>query len=459
MAGERRPPPLAVPAAAQVRAPASLKPVPLRPSGVGRPDFGAVQDRVAYVPAAVPRLRTERSRRGRKPRYMTQERRAAYSGLVEEAEQMCAAHYELSSQATAESARRCFEFFIDEYKEERPDMFWGPADLGLSWKASLHNEISLMIWATWMVRIGLAPSTVTTYMSLVRTTIEAELGWRLTLSEFQLRLPKLLRRLRKMYATVRKKRLGWRAEHHRKWRRLVGYPTTEPLLLADAVMCVAREGLARIAELAPAHADEFDEQKHPTIGDLSLQEPRREGDLRHMVLWMLPAKKAPGKAHKMPVPLPEASGGEVGAFSALARMLRARQVAAGWHGALFDADGAVAGLPADAPLFARSASGASLTKAEMVDFFAKAAALLGLEGKVSGHSGRIGGATDHFAEETPPAVLQICGRWDSDLWQVYTRQCIDQTLKYTVRASKCADTAVEEIFDDYTQPAVVAAGV
>ena len=62
-------------------------------------------------------------------------------------------------------------------------------------------------------------------------------------------------------------------------------------------------------------------------------------------------------------------------------------------------------------------------------------------------------------EETPPAVLQICGRWDSDLWQVYTRQCIDQTLKYTVRASKCADTAVEEIFDDYTQPAVVAAGV
>ena len=88
-----------------------------------------------------------------------------------------------------------------------------------------------------------------------------------------------------------------------------------------------------------------------------------------------------------------------------------------------------------------------------------AAGTLGLEGKVSGHSGRIGGATDHFAEETPPAVLQICGRWDSDLWQVYTRQCIDQTLKYTVRASKCADTAVEEIFDDYTQPAVVAAGV
>ena len=71
-------------------------------------------------------------------------------------------------------------------------------------------------------------------------------------------------------------------------------------------------------------------------------------------------------------------------------------------------------------------------------------------------TGRIGGATDHFATETPPAVLQICGRWDSDLWQIYTRQCIQQTLEYTMRASACNDVAVEEIIDDYTQPARVA---
>ena len=70
-----------------------------------------------------------------------------------------------------------------------------------------------------------------------------------------------------------------------------------------------------------------------------------------------------------------------------------------------------------------------------------------------GHSARIGGATDHFAQATPPAVLQICGRWDSDLWQIYTRQCIEQTIRYTVQASACTDASLEEIFDDYTQPA------
>ena len=57
-------------------------------------------------------------------------------------------------------------------------------------------------------------------------------------------------------------------------------------------------------------------------------------------------------------------------------------------------------------------------------------------------------------------MLQICGCWDSDdLWQIYTRQCIEQTLQYTVRAAACGDAAVEELYDDYTQPAAVAAGI
>ena len=64
--------------------------------------------------------------------------------------------------------------------------------------------------------------------------------------------------------------------------------------------------------------------------------------------------------------------------------------------------------------------------------------------------------TDHFAQDTPPAVLQICGRWDSDLWQIYTRQCIEQTLRYTVSASRCADVSLEETYEEYVQPAAVA---
>ena len=110
-------------------------------------------------------------------------------------------------------------------------------------------------------------------------------------------------------------------------------------------------------------------------------------------------------------------------------------------------------LADDAPLFVDSA-GAALTKGAMVTFFRDAAAFIGLEGlPVSGHSGRIGGATDHFAQGTPPSVLQICGRWASDLWQIYARQCIAQTLSYTAAASRCDDYSLEEVLEEYTQPA------
>jgi hypothetical protein len=98
-----------------------------------------------------------------------------------------------------------------------------------------------------------------------------------------------------------------------------------------------------------------------------------------------------------------------------------------------------------------------MTAGQMVGIFRAAAKVVGVaDGDVTGHSGRIGGATDHFASETPPAVLQICGRWDSDLWQIYTRQCIEQTLRYTTAASACADVSIEETYEDYVQPAAVA---
>ena len=70
-----------------------------------------------------------------------------------------------------------------------------------------------------------------------------------------------------------------------------------------------------------------------------------------VVGWLLPAKKPPGHRANVPVPLPAASGADVGAHAALARMLRARQRAAGAcrpRACLysFDGEGRVRGLPA-----------------------------------------------------------------------------------------------------------------
>ena len=70
-----------------------------------------------------------------------------------------------------------------------------------------------------------------------------------------------------------------------------------------------------------------------------------------VVGWLLPAKKPPGHRANVPVPLPAASGADVGAHAALARMLRARQPARGGRVPpaglpVFDGEGRVRGLPA-----------------------------------------------------------------------------------------------------------------
>ena len=192
--------------------------------------------------------------------------------------------------------------------------------------------------------------------------------------------------------------------------------------------------------MAPGRAADFDPEQHPTVGSLRLA----SHPVPHSVLMLLPAKKPPGRAHKVPVPLAVATGTVVGAHAALQRMLAARRVAAGRE------------LRDDEPLFATE-HGVAMTSGQMVAVFRAAARQVGLApGEITGHSGRIGGATDHFASETPPAVMQICGRWDSDLWQIYTRQCVEQTLRYSVAASTCTDVSFEETYEEYVQPAAVA---
>jgi len=391
-----------------------------------------------FVPVPQLRLRTARSRRGRKPRYLSRATpKRDYGDLVEEVELMLQQGYADSTARGAESARRAWEAFSDEYTGERPVMVWGPGMHGLSMPASLHNEVSLMLFAAWLVDIGLSASTATTYLSLVRTTLEAEYGWRLTIREGAVRLPRLLRRLRKMFACVRRKRLGWRARHARMFAARRGPATSHRHFLEDGMLGLARVGLTRCCELAPKKAADFDGELHPKVGDVTFFDGEATP---YLTVMILPAKKGGGQP-KIPVPCPAGVDDGTSAYWAISRMLERRRQRAGGT------------LSPDAPLFVDE-RGEAATAAVAVQFFRDAAVLIGLEGApVSGHSGRIGGATDHFATGTPPSVLQICGRWASDLWQIYARQCIDQTLAYTTAASGCDDYSLEEILEEYTEPA------
>ena len=413
---------------------------------VARPDLTSALTSVSAAPVqrVVTRLAPKRGGRGRRARWETRaagvQPRRDYLELMQELEMMLEQGWADATIRAAGTARRAWDACAAEFRDERPHMLWGPDPRwGISMQASLYNEISLMIFAVWLVEeLGLKPSTASTYLSLTRSSLEMELGWKLTCTDNQVRLPRLLRALRRMRSTIRKKRLGWRAGHMRRLAAQLGPPGDYESALERAVLNVAREALARCAELGPERAGSFDGDLQPTVGDLAWSDAPEP----HVILMILPAKKAPG-APKCPVPLSASVDAEISGYHSIVELLRRRREL---------------GLPMDAgqPLFMH-ADGSAATRGYMVDVFRRAGAALGLPaGEITGHCGRIGGATDHFAMRTPPEVLQICGRWDSDIWQVYTRQCIGQSLEFGLAASRCEDVSIEELLPDYTQPASVA---
>lgn len=429
----------AAPAAPVSRQPG---PVPEAARSVARPDLSLALLGVFGATPAVYRPAPARGRRGRLARWeqAAGPMRQEYASLLGEMEALMEQGWKESTIRAAGTARRAWDAFSAEFADERPVMLYGPDTYGLSLQASLFNEISLMMFATWMVEVlRLKVDTAASYLSLTRSSLQLELGWRLTCTEHVVRLPRLMRALRSMRQVIRRKRLGWRAAHMRKLVAQLGPAETYEAAVERAVLNVAREALARCAELGPEVARQFNGDVEPTMADVSLA----QAPSPHIIFMILPAKKPPGKAAKVPVPLSADVEPGVSAYHAIVAMLAMRERL---------------GLPMepDRPLFMLR-DGSAATRGYMVDVFRRAGAALGLPaGELTGHCGRIGGSTDHFAMRTPPEVLQICGRWDSDLWQIYTRQCIGQSLEFSVAASRCDDASLEEILPDYTQPAATA---
>ena len=358
-----------------------------------------------------------------------------FAELGDRAMEMARMGWMPSTQAGQRSALRAFARYEQAYEDRRP-VSWQmptPGAGAMDLASSLHNELTLMYFATTLHAVGLAASTVATYVSHVRGRFSFDLGFPVV-SKDSVRLPKLLRAIRRLKSSIRRKRVGFRAHHHRKWRKALGPITSYEMAVEDAVLAVGREGLCRGEELGPKRPKAFRVAGHPCVGDLSF----RLYPEKHAVLMILPAKQ--NATQKVEVLLPKGDG-VTDAYAALKRLQA-------WKRKL--------GVPEREydPLF--EVGGMPLTKHLIAKWVKKAGEVLGIDPKTLGsHSLRIAGATDMFATGTSPALIQIQGRWSSDLWQIYARQCIGQTLEATRRGGACEDADLEELDEDYVQPARV----
>jgi hypothetical protein len=389
----------------------------------------------------MPREFEKVSKRGRKPFHESMNQ-ICFDDLTADAHSLLGKSYTLASKRSIATAMRAWYTFIADYTQSRPQMLRMPTFHG-DLTASMHNELSLMLFVVWCWRGGLAPSSAATYTSLVRNQLGTSFGWKLTCKDAEMRLPRLLRALRRTENRVRKKRLGFRAHHHRKLLRAGKAPTSLREVTAHAMIATSRVGLMRGADMLPQTAGAYSADDDLCIGDVSFPTSPEP----HMVIMCKPAKKAAG-VEKVPVLFPR-SDAPTSPYVLIDRMLAMRRAEVAGRGTT---------LEANAPLFTDSSKSlsTSLAVSDLRCIFKNAAKAIGLDPKHFGaHSGRIGGATDHFAGGTPAIVIQICGRWDSDIWQIYARQCVGQTLHHAKQAEANEDMDLEEAMPDYAQPARV----
>jgi hypothetical protein len=186
---------------------------------------------------------------------------------------------------------------------------------------------------------------------------------------------------------------------------------------------------------------DYDTTRHPSVRDVEYHSTN-EG---YCVLTILPAKKPPGQPKDERVLYP-AGDGVADFFTACAAMLDERRARAP-HGV----------LDPDTPLFLNPSTGRAFTTTELRALFRGVAKVIGLPPTDFGaHSGHIGGATDLFASGAPPVAIQIAGRWDSDIWAIYARRCVGQSLDLSRAAAACVDVDLEQVLPSYSQPARLA---
>ena len=282
------------------------------------------------------------------------------------------------TQRAEKSAMNSLDAFLDTYSAARPTPFLEP-ESPYDTESFVHNEITFCLMATWFAQIGLSANTVCTYVSLIKGALARELGKPLTHKEWEVRLPRLLRGVRRLHARVRKGRTGFRAQHHRAMRRNLGVPSSMFELMSDALLCVGRECLCRPGEMVPTSVEGFNGARMLTVGDIAFEVT--ESGSKYVRVMVRPSKKGVQATEKMPSTLPKGNG-TADSYSALKRYLRARRAANGGRD-----------LDPSEPLFP------GMTTAKVRGVVRLAAVAAGLTAPVSGHSAA------HRRRDRP-----LCGR-------------------------------------------------
>ena len=297
----------------------------------------------------------------------------------------------------------------------------------------LIEEAMLMDFALWLVLCrplgrSIAINTASGYVGTVRAWHQRRFGYKIGADLDLSRLRDMLKGMRREIGQPpRKRRYGVRTQQlaeamEAAFGEAPSASAQERLnaLNWKAALSTAFCALMRGAEFALQPGEEWDPELHLARSDLSFFFDK-EGR-RCVALMMRPCKNGQhlrGKTVRLVL---------VGGATLI------DPVEALWQ--LVNGDPVPEAERERTPLFRRRAGAgvrpAPLTVAQVRDMVKALMLDMGEDPKLYGaHSLRIGGATAALAAGVSPAVIRLCGRWNSDIWEIYARISREATANVT----------------------------
>ena len=371
-------------------------------------------------------------------------------------------------------------------------------------EAARYNDESLALYAASALRRGslqrgrigapIAPDTVTGYVSALRALLTRDGGVRMLVPEANVMVPALARAVRRARppAKPRRKRRGLRSRHLRAaaanpaFQRRESWQARRRCLAAVAAhVLVARGG-----ELGRVDGKEFTPGRGLLWRHVQWHGPGEVHQRAACTVHLCSVKDVEGRGQRYPIPILShgtgvledggrggAQRGGTGRRGGRGRGGRDGRAAAGAgsQGTSREPDALCAyellreawaedvrllGEEAarEAPIFRRSPRGGAGEAYETRDVTAivrEVAAAAGDDPSQFGaHSARIGGATDFrdlLGPEAGKRVLKVRGRWKSDIFHIYTRAAVEESLEASAGVAGVTTRDIESIFAGYTE--------
>ena len=311
--------------------------------------------------------------------------------------------------------------------------------------AKLEEETLLMDFGIWLVTCKpldrvISVNTASGYVGTVQAWHERRFGRRIGAGLELTRLKDMFRGMRREIALPpRRLRFGVRTQQLQQGLRLLestaadSAATRADKLNVQAALATAFTGLMRGAEFALQPGQTFDSSQHLTRSDLSFF--TNENGIMCAAIMMRPCKSG-RYLHGKQFRLVLCGGGTL-----------VDAVAALWR--LVHEDPVPKEKQASTPLFRthRAGTPSAMTVDQIREIVKAMMQALGEDPSLFGaHSLRIGGATAALTAGIHPSIIRLCGRWNSDLWEIYARVSREAASRVTTAIGSTAFHDLERGF-------------